>query len=143
MSGADSAPGVEPTWTTADVDEDDVADRRTIRLDDQDLAAAERLVDAGIYVHESAVVRAGVRRVLSEPSDHAPVGAGCETMGNRRSIRFTPAMDAGLTALVNDDQFPTVSDAVRDGIHRVARDHDITLEDEDGKDAATALEVSD
>lgn len=93
--------------------------RKTFRIDADRYDLIDDLVDDGIYANRSKAIREGIGRIiLSNGRKPNP-----EVSGGKKVTLYVPDphLDA-LETLVEDDVYPNVSTAVRDGIESLV-DH--------------------
>lgn len=100
----------------------DAPQKFNVRLSADLRDRVEDLVDAGVYTSFPEAARDGVRRVVKDPSNTHVPGATCGNVGEHETVRLTPQLVSAVTGLVEDDLYPSRTDAVRDGLHRVVDD---------------------
>lgn len=100
----------------------DAPKKINVRLSSDLRNHVQELVDAGVYTSFPEAARDGVRRVIKEPADTHISGATCGNVGEHETVRLTPQLVSAVSGLVEDDVFPSRTDIVRDGLHRVVDD---------------------
>lgn len=109
-------------WNT-DADPDGDMSRLSFRVDEAIEESLQQLVDEGVYVDKTELIRDGIRRVISNPSPEPEVKVAYGSLNNRHSVRLTPRLNSGLNAITGSPPFGSPSAAVRTGVARVIRSY--------------------